>query len=114
MIEFENVTNSKNFSQMVEVGKYNIIKGEKEIEIQHNLYCEPYIYGLRRINENEFLFYSKNDEFFACNFLSFENKITILLGEKKGRKYKSEKMLKQFMRILCLANSVLQHVEYNI
>lgn len=114
MIEFENVTNRKNFSEMIASGKYDIIQGKKEIEICHHLYSEPYIYGLQRINDNEFYFYSKNDEFFACDFLSIGNKITILQGEKNNRKCKADRTLKQFMRILCLANSVLQFVDYNI
>lgn len=114
MIEFENVTGNKNFSLMVNSGKYDIVQGEKEVEVRHNLYSEPYIYGLQRVGENEFLFYSKNDEFFACNFLSCGNKVTILQCEKNNKKYKADRMLKQFMRILCLANSVLQYIAYEI
>lgn len=114
MIKYENATSNKAFAQMVADGKYDIIQGEKGVEIRYNLYSVPYIYGLQRINESEFLFFSKNDDFFTCNFLSSQNEITILQGEKNNKKYKTDRMLQQFMRILCIANSVLQHIEYKI
>lgn len=114
MIKYENATRESDFKKMAEKNIYQIQKHDDFLEIQWNLYSEPYIYRLRRIGTDEFVFCSTNGDLFSCNFLSKNNTITILHGEKNGRKYKSEKTLKQFMRIVCLANSVLQHIEYKL
>lgn len=115
MITFENATNLEKFKEMVENGTYAIEKDKDGLKITHNLYHNmPYVYGLQKVAKNEFVFWSKNDEYFFCNFRSVKNKVEILFGEKSGRKCKSDRTLKQFSQILCLANSVLQLYHFEI
>ena len=108
MIKFENVTNLKDFKKMINSGKYTIEKACDGLTISHNLYCEPYLYGLQKIEENEYVFWSKNSDCFSVYFRSIQNTVEILSGEKGNKRLKSDRMLKQFAKILCLANSVIQ------
>ena len=107
MIRFENATSLKAFRDMVGSGKYEIKRENGDILIVHNLYNEPYIYRLQEIENGLYFFKSENDAPFSVLFKSSSNRIEIISGEKNGRKCKADKNLKQFMRILCLANSVL-------
>lgn len=109
MVKFENVTNLKDFREMVDSGKYVIEKLDcGEIRITHNLYSTmPYINRLQEIENGLYIFSSENDIPFSVLFRSNSNNIEILEGQKEGRKYKADRFLKQFERILCLANSAL-------
>ena len=107
MIKFENVTNLKDFHDMVKSGKYEIKKENGFILIYHNLYSNPYIYRLTEKENGLYLFEAVNDEYFSVLFRSNSNIIEIIRGQKNGRKCKADRNLKQFMHILCLANSVL-------
>ncbi len=86
MIQFENATNLEDFKKAITAGKYHIEKDRHYLKIYHNLYAEPYIYGLQKVGENHYCFWSKNDEYFSVDFLSEGNKIEILYGEKSGQK----------------------------
>lgn len=109
MVKFENVTNLKDFREMVDNGKYVIEKlNSGEVRITHNLYSSmPYIYKLKEIENGLYLFSSENDTPFSVLFRSNSNNIEILEGEKEGRKFKADKFLKGFMQICTLPNSAL-------
>lgn len=109
MVKFENVTNLKDFREMVDSGKYLIEKLEcGEVRITHNYYpTMPYIYRLKEIENGLYLFSSENDIPFSILFRSNSNNVEILEAEKEGRKYKADKFLKGFMRICTLPNSAL-------
>lgn len=107
MIKFENVTDLSLFMDMVKSGKYEIKKENDSILIYHNLYCIPYIYRITEKENGLYFLESVNDEHFSVLFRSNSNNVEIIRGEKNGRKCKSDKNLKQFYYVLCLANSVL-------
>ena len=107
MIKFENATNLKDFRKIVESGKCEVKKENDSLLIDHHLYNTPYIYGLTKKDNGLYFFESVNDEPFSVLFRSNSNNIEIISGEKNGRKCKADRNLKQFMHILCLANSVL-------
>lgn len=108
MIKFENVTNLTDFKNAINQGKYSIEKAADGLTIVHNLYITPYLYGLQKTGKDEYIFWSKNNEYFSVSFRSVGNIVEIINGEKGNRKLKSNRLLKQFLHILCLANSVLQ------
>lgn len=108
MVKFENVTNLEDFKNMINQGKYSVEKSADGLTIAHNLYTTPYLYGLQKTGKDEYIFWAKNDEYFSVSFRSAGNTIEIIGGEKGNKKLKADRMLKQFSRILCLANSVIQ------
>lgn len=108
MIKFENVTDLKKFEKMVNNQEYAIEKANDGLTISHNLHYAKYLYGLQKVAKNEYVFWSKNDDYFSVHFKSLKNVIEIISGEKGNRKLKSDRTLKQFSKILCLANSVIQ------
>lgn len=85
-----------------------IEKANNGLIISHNLHYVQYLYGLQKVAKNEYVFWSKNDDYFSVCFKSTKNVIEIVHGEKGNRKLKSDRTLKQFSKILCLANSVIQ------
>lgn len=109
MIKFENVTNLKDFHEMVDCGKYVIEKLDcGEVRITNNLYPSmPYIYKLKEIENGLYLFSSENDTPFSVLFRSNSNNVEILEATKEGRKFKADKFLKGFMQICTLPNSAL-------
>lgn len=109
MVKFENVTNLKDFREMVDNGRYSVEKlDNREARITNNLYPSMhYVYKLKEIENGLYLFSSENDTPFSVLFRSNSNNIEILEATKEGRKYKADRFLKQFERILCLANSAL-------
>lgn len=107
MIKFKNKTNLKDFNGMIKSGEYEITNENGYILIKHNLYNMQYVYKLSEIHNGLYFFESANDVPFSVLFRSNSTHIEILEGLKNGRKYKAERNLKQFISILCLANSVL-------
>lgn len=107
MIQFENVTNLKGFKKEVDSGVYTICKDGRVLHIAHHLYTTPYLYRLTELENGLYRFESENDALFSVTFRSSSNRIEIIEGKKGGRNYKADRYLRQFMPVLCLANSVL-------
>lgn len=109
MVKFENVTNLKDFREMVDNGRYAIEKLENgEVRITSNLYPSmPYIYRLEKVENGLYIYSSENDTPFSVLFRSNSNNVEILEAIKEGRKFKADKFLKGFMQICTLPNSAL-------
>lgn len=112
MVQFKNV-NTKEFYEDYKNKFSKFKKYEKNIgNIVINFIDKwGHEYNLvSRKNSNEYFIcnvcYTDNDIPFCCNFTIDDNIVTILPSEKCGRKYKSDRMLKQFTNITLVGSTV--------